>query len=507
MQNEGIRISVEKNVYKSGTLNFRIFNPETEDYGELNEFADENRLLRFASESRELTECAEELLSVLVSTYKRMKKITLEFKGTQSDYEILLNASKNVDPGAELVISPSFDLDPKYIIEKANEYIREINMLISANQFKRMCNKCKKENDIAIEPQLIDEIIFDNNPKELIKTIKQKVLDVDAVIDYLLKRYDEINKKELYYTDRIEKHEEDFDILKKERFLKYLLVNSSVNNSNAKIAAKQTVELLGSIGVSRKDLPKTDYNSLKVLIENSINDAFLNAQKKIKSSYKSRDHILDSTLEQYTTKIVNELADILIPMMEKSIKNCLCTLWDNASNQLLIVAGSITGSDTKDLSIEKWRPGKAVIKDAIGKSNIENTIRFSYDSGLTSFKSNKYRKHGVTEVFIDWKTGYKFNIDINKFLSSFDVSHYHYLVIPIADETAEYITREFVAYGQKMFPQFMESDRFNKDVTALINQAEKTKKEVLERANKIAKSKSSISGLLRQADAEGGEFK
>ena len=112
----GVKIKIVKNDYQNGALDFCMFNPEKNDYDEINAFSDENRLLRYTSDTRSLKEYADEMMQTLVETYSRIiqqSRLEIKFYGTVADAEILKESLEQaVEPGTKVLFTAHCETDP-----------------------------------------------------------------------------------------------------------------------------------------------------------------------------------------------------------------------------------------------------------------------------------------------------------------------------------------------------------------------------------------------------------
>lgn len=189
MDCEGIKIKIERNKYQTAALDFWIFNPETEQYDEKNAFSDENRLLKFTAETRNLDEYASEMLLTMLSTYKRLKKIQLEFYGDLADYDILNNSLTELGSVADCVINPHCDLDPAILRKRINECIKSINDYFAEHEFKDFIKECEKNNVFNKNYTFKNINLIDDNKEgiELINEAKNAIVSLSTVQEEVAK--------------------------------------------------------------------------------------------------------------------------------------------------------------------------------------------------------------------------------------------------------------------------------------------------------------------------------
>lgn len=149
-----LKIKIERNVYGGGALNFYIFNPETDEYEGKNAVSDENRLLKYTSDTRDLTEYAREMLSVLADTYRRIDRIEIHFYGILEDADILSAALNDViGTDTRITLIPHCDISPEELLARLNGYIdslnKKIDQFLSSEAFLEYA-KTEKEPVLAV---------------------------------------------------------------------------------------------------------------------------------------------------------------------------------------------------------------------------------------------------------------------------------------------------------------------------------------------------------------------
>ena len=134
-----LKIKIERNSYKNGALIFSIFNSETGHYDKANDLSDQNPLLKFTSETKELSEYADELILKLIETYKRLDTVQILFRGIPEDYSILSDSlNRNAGQNTGFVIIPNNYMSPGDLCDFVNKCVDTLNKKVkNANFFKK----------------------------------------------------------------------------------------------------------------------------------------------------------------------------------------------------------------------------------------------------------------------------------------------------------------------------------------------------------------------------------
>ncbi len=327
MDCEGIKIKIERNKYQTAALDFWIFNPETEQYDEKNAFSDENRLLKFTAETRNLDEYASEMLLTMLSTYKRLKKIKLEFYGDLADYDILNNSLTELGSVADCVINPHCDLDPEIFRKRINKAVSNVNKYLSGKEYRGFIREC--ENNDIYNGLFTSDYNFNS-----FNTIDNKAEGTE-LIDSARKIIEELKKEDEKASDMINICNNRIKGINKP----ILELSEKIDKKNS----RYTQLIFKEFKPISDDVTKTFKTIWNQILDEDINATFCKDNKNyIPLTEKLK--LTEDEYNQFLKKKIDKLNKTLIdPNNYVEIINILENKWSEVSDQISKIIETETG--------------------------------------------------------------------------------------------------------------------------------------------------------------------
>lgn len=395
-----INIKIEKNNYKSGSLDFWIYNSEADDYDEKNAFSDENRLLKYTSETRDLADYADELIKMLLYTYRRMKGIEVEFFGELSDYNVLREALNKQTQDSRYVIIPHCDMDPSGLYECLNKYIVELNSKLSSDKVKNQFEKTKELTEIDFEFNEINPLSEKNDARELLTQAEIAIDKMNELFSDLEKYGDSVYDKCYEYEEALDSH------------------NNEIN------------EFKESLSGFYMDIAEQYPTNTSHEFESIFDDI----KNKVVNRYENKSKLNASSLKEYTQGIAEDMYRFTCDSFSSKTAEICNEIYRKSSSNVRYII-----SDFYNCSFD-------TIKIGLYFCNLNEVIENAYDrlvflQWIIDFGEIKIfkdvRLKGVTENYIK-KERITFNVDTKKYMDNFDISFYYESVLEFGlDKAAE----------------------------------------------------------------------